>query len=480
MGEPAPIPFAAGEASGLSELSGAMPALYNCLPDPAGALRLRPGIQAASGNFEPFPSAPAASPVIGMYAWRLWILFVLENRSVYAWEPAAGNVLNLSYSLAGTGRPIWAYDSERVVFTGGGMPGKWTGVGAASDLAAGQIMPDGSPLAFTHIAYLAQRFLGNDNNNTGTWQWTPPGPGNHASWPVVGPYYQEAEAAPDPLVALYANSNEAFLFGTETTQVYAPDADLVFAPSSSMQVGCAVGGSIIPTDDSFAWLDNNRRLIESNGRGHEVLSSPGMAKTIAELETISDCWGARIQFHVWDLFVWSFPTEETAIYYDRVTKKWGQFRSLDSNGEWTAWLPTSYMYWEAQNKHLVGLSNGTIAELTMDATTDMGQTLRGFARTGFMDLGTFNRKTCQRVDFQLRRDLADGATSTDPQVEYRYRDSLGEWSAPDFLTLGGSYAPVVTKWSKGQFRQRQHEISFSNASDFVLAGATLTYETVES
>lgn len=475
MGDPIAIPFNAGEASGLSSLSGAEEALYNLLPDSAGALHVRPGIRALSG----FDAAPTASPIIGLFPWTQYIIGVLEDRSVVAWD-SGGNVTDLAYDLAGTGRPIFAYDQQRVVFTGGGMPGAWTGVGAAADLAAGEIMPDGSPLAFTHIAYLAQRFLGNDNNNSGTWQWTPPGPGSHASWPVVGPYYQEAEAAPDPLVALYADSNEAFLFGTESTQVYTPDPELVFAVAATQNVGCGAAYSVINTDTEFAWLDNDKRLIQSGGRTFDVLSSPGMAKTISRLQTIDDCWGARIKFQTWDLLVWSFPTEETAIVYDRITKKWCQFRSLNANGEWIGWLPTSYVYWSLGKKHLVGLSDGTIGELTMEATTDMGKTLRGFARTGFQDNGTFARKTCQRVDFQLRRDAATGATTTDPRVQYRYRDSLGEWSQPDFLALGGSYTPVVTKWAKGQFRQRQHEIAFDGASDFVLAGATMTVTTEES
>jgi hypothetical protein len=421
--------------------------------------------------------------VIGIYPWRQWVLFVTEDRSLWAWE-APGSILDLAFSLGGTGRPVWTYDQQRVVVTGGGMPAKWEGVGAATDLASGEIMPDGSPLALTHIAYINEQFAGNDNNNSGVFQWTRPGPGGHASWPVVGAFYAEAAASADPLVALYANANEVFAFGTESTQVFAPDPSVGFAVAASQAVGCAAPFSVINTDTAFAWLDNDKRLIESAGREFKVLSSPVMAKDIANLAVISDCWGARIKFETWDLLVWSFPTEKRSIYFDRISSKWGEFRSTDADGEWIAWLPQSYVYTgtfaPAKNKHLVGLSDGTIGELTMSATTDMGLTLRGISRTGFLDGGSLNRKTCQRVDFQLRRDQAVGSTTTDPRVEYRYRDALGTWSQSDFLALGGSYQPVVTKWAKGQFRQRQHEISFTNASDFVLAGATMSTTTEES
>lgn len=414
-----------------------------------------------------------------MFAWRQYVLFMYEDRSLWAMT-APNSFLDLGFSLGGTGRPIWAYDQQRVVVTGGGAPVKWEGVGAATLLAPGAIMPDGSPLALTHIAYLASRLIGSDNNNSGQWQWTPTLPGNHSSWPVVGPYYAEAEASPDPLVALCSNGNEAFVFGTESTQVFVPDPSLGFAVAASQAVGCSAAYSVINTDTDFAWLDNDRRLTQSNGRDFKVLSSPGMAKDIANLATISDCWGARIKFQTWDLLAWSFPTEKRTIYYERVTQKFGEFRSTNANGEWIAWMPQSYLYWQDRNLHLVGLADGTIGELTMEASTDMGNTLRGFARTGFMDCGSYNRKHCQRVDFQLRRDQAVGTTPTDARMEYRYRDDLGGWSIPDEIPLGGSYQPVVTKWAKGLFRQRQHEISFTNVSNFTLTGASMAVTTLES
>ncbi|RPJ19492.1 MAG: hypothetical protein EHM35_20590, partial [Planctomycetaceae bacterium] len=362
-----PILFSQGQSSGLSDLSGASPAQVNVLPDALGALHCRPGI----GAWGEFGAAPVNSPVIGVYPWRQWLLFVTEDRSIWAWQ-APGSILDLGFSLGGTGRPIWAYDQTRVVVTGGGAPVQWQGVGPATELAPGAVLPSGAPLALTHIAYLAQRFVGNANDNSGLLVWTPPGPGSHTSWPIVGPYFAEAEASPDPVVALYANANEFYAFGTETTQVYVPDPSLAFAVAASEQVGCSAAYSVINTDEDFAWLDNDYRLIQSNGRGFKVLSSPGMAKDISNLAVVSDCWGARIKFQTWDLLVWSFPTEKRSIYFDRETQKWGEFRSTNANGEWIGWLPTSYFFWSERKLHLVGLSDGTIGELTMEATTDKG------------------------------------------------------------------------------------------------------------
>lgn len=474
--QPTPIVFSAGQASGLSELSGASPMMRNVLPDALNALHVRPGIR----TWDDFTTAPHTGSIIGLYVWRTFLILVYEDRSLWAMT-APNSFQNLNYSLAGTGRPIWSYDQTRVVVTGGGKPAQWQGAGDAVDLAPGQTSPSGAPLTLTHIAYSAQRFIGNVNDASGILQWTAPGQGNHTTWPIVGPYFAEAEASPDPLLATWANVNEVFAFGTGTTQIYVPDPAIAFSVASSLQVGTIAAYSVVLLEDgTFAWLDDNHRLVLSGGRDVQVISEPGMSTTIRELGTVDDCWGCNIMIGTWDLCVWTFPTAKRTLYFDRTTKRWGEFNSLDDNGEWITWLPTSYMFWPEKNLHLVGLADGTIGELTFDASTDKGKTLRGLARTGFMDVGSYNRKTCKRVDFQLRRDAATGITPADPRVEYRYRDSLGEWSPPDYLALGGSYQPVVTKWAKGQFRQRQHEIAFNNASDFVLAGASMTLETMES
>lgn len=479
--EEQPIPFAQGQASGLDELSGMQPMLINLLPDAAGALHARPGIQAWSD----FGSAPVASPVIGMFAWRQWLLFVTKDRNIWAWQ-SSGSVIALSSSsdattqLDGSNLPIWTYDSTRVVVSGGGAPQQWQGSGSSSRLAPGAISPSGSLLTLTHIAYSAQRFIGNLNDNSGYLQWTDPGPGNHTSWPPSGVHFAEAEASPDPVVALYANTNEVYAFGTETLQVYLPDPTLAFVTGASVQIGCSAPYSVINTDADFAWLDDDRRFTESGGRQFKVLSSPGMAGDVSKLGTISDCWGTRIKFQSWDLLVWCFPTEKRAIYYDRITQKWGEFRSLNAAGEWIAWLPQSYFFWSDKNLHLVGMSDGTIAQLSASASTDLGSTIRGQSRTGFQDRGTFSRKQCQRVALQVRRDASVTTTGTDPRVEYRYRDDLGQWSPVRTAQLGGTYQPVQPFWSLGMYRQREHEITLSNAAGFVLAGATESFEAVES
>lgn len=483
MSQTQPIPFQAGQASGLSELSGAQPLLRNFIPDAAGALRVRPGIDV----WPDFPAViPNASPVIGMFIWRQYLLYVCADRTIWAWI-AAGLVIPLSDTTAatkldGSGQPIWTYDAERVVVTGGGAPQQWQGVGLSSRLAPAATLPSGAPLALTHIAYSAQRFIGNANDNSGYLVWTPPGPGSHSTWPVVGPYFAEAEGSPDPTLATWANTNEVFAFGANTTQVYVPDPSIAFSITATIQCGLGAQYSVVGLKEgSFAWLDDNRRLVLSGGRDVEVISSPQMARDISSFETVSDCWAANIIMGEFDLILWVFPTEKRGIYFDRVTKKFGEWDSNDANGNSIGFIATSYVYWNDRNMHFVGLSDGRIAVLSESARRDIGTQIQAVARTGFIDRGVFNRKSSDRVQLQFKRGTTQPGDAA-AVVEYRYRDDFGAFRPPFRRTLGtaGEYAAIEDFWSLGVYRQREHEVRFSDAGDFILAGATETFSIGDS
>jgi hypothetical protein len=432
----ASIPFNMGLASGLSELSGMTPIQTNLLVDAAGALRLRPTI----GVWADFPTtSPTSAAIIGIYQWRQFVLFVDAHRCIWAWSRSGGIVAISnpfvstsppdSTQLDGTGRPIWTYDSQRVVVTGGGQPQQWLGVGLSSRLVASGTAPSGNAITFTHIGYADQRLIGNLNDNTGIFQWSPQGVANHTTWPLTaasGGGFAEAEAAPDPVVALYVNTNEVFVFGTQTLQVYIPDAATEFTPATSVQVGCIAPYSVIDTDGNFAWLDDRMRLVDSGGRNFTALSSPMMATDIASFTTVSDCWGARMRMGSFDLLVWTFPTVGRALVYDRVTKKWAQFQGTDATtGQFVGWNVNCYAYLPDLNLHLVGKSDGTIGTLAFENTSAAPQA-----------------------------------------VTLRYRDGVGDWHpAVSLSTTSPTAEPVVqSPWAIGMYRQREWEVSWTASS----------------
>lgn len=464
------IVFCDGQSS-LEELSGAQPIQWNLLKDAGGAIRQRPGLR----TWTDFATVvPNASPVIGMFSWRTFLIYVCEDRTIWAWY-GPGDVRALSDATAvtqldGSLRPIFAYDYQRVVITGGGAPQKWEGAGLSARLG-------GSPPTSTHIAYAAQRLVVALYNNTGVIQWTPPGVGNHEVWTTAGLNsggFAEAEAAADPALAMYANSNEVMVFGTETTQAFVPDPSVDFSVAATIDVGCSARFSIIPTDGDFNWLDDIRRVVTSAGRDVQVLSSPDMAKSLAELGTVDDCWGFRARIGSFDLLVFVFPTEGRTLIYDRDMKKWSEWKGWNGK-EWGAWAGQSYYYWPEQNVHLVGLADGTIVEMSFEAFQDVTASIKAISRTGFS--GDGDRSLCQRVSMTMRR---GNATSPAPAVELRYRDDLGSFHTAVNYPLGPDYTPQRQEWALGMFRDRQWELAFENNAEFVLTRAVARLEKADT
>lgn len=469
------IDFGAGQSS-LEELSGAAPRMWNLLSDAASAVRQRPGLRTWTDSSA---SVPNASPVLGMFAWREFLLYVCADRTIWAWY-GPGDIRALSSTdvttrLDGSLRPVFAYDFERVVITGGGAPQKWEGEGLTARLG-------GSPPAATHIGYSAQRFIVCQYNNTGVLQWTPPGVGNHEVWTTAGVNsggFAEAEAAADPVLALAVNTNEVFAFGTETTQVFIPDATDGFVVASTLSVGSGARFSVIDTDDSYVWVDERHRIVSSSGRDFQVLSSPNMAKSIAELSLVSDCWGFRARIGSFDLVVWQFPTAGRTLCYDRTSGKWSEWKGWTGR-EWSAWIGQSYYYWAARNVHLVGLATGEIVEMSFGAYADMGLGIKAVSRTGFSNAGSGRRKLAQRVQVQLKRgETLPGYVA--PTMELRYRDDLGAFQSAVNYSLGAAdYAPTIVQYGLGMYRERQYEVIFQNNAEFVLTEVRETSEMGDS
>jgi hypothetical protein len=141
----------------------------------------------------------------------------------------------------------------------------------------------------------------------------------------------------------------------------------------------------------------------------------------------------------------------------------------------------SYAYWAEKDLHLVGLSDGTIALLSLDATTELGETPVGVSQTGFDNAGTLVRKLCQRLQVQMKRGETLQGAATVPVVELAYRDDMGSFRPALQLSLGaGDYQPTVEKWGLGMYKQRQWRLTYSGTAEFMLAKAIATLEMAES
>jgi hypothetical protein len=470
MPTPTPIPILSGAQSALDPLAGAALQYINAMPGPDG-VATRPCIT----PWSLFPaSAPSKSPVVSITPFGNFVIYVTDDgagtRMVYALDAVNRNVVSLddettATRIAGTYRPKTTTSRGFVFVSGGQQASRVSSALIASKFPTAPLAKD--------IATLSQYVLIAADDDSGLIYWNLPGDSQVDSWDTVF-RFAEAEARPDKLIAIQASARELFAFGSQTTQVFAPDPNSYFAPVATMDLGCAARASIVNNDVIMSWLDSFGRIVQSDGRGlseQGIISDRGLASTIKGLSTISDCWAYREVIGNSDCLVYTFPTVGRTFAYDQRSPGAWHERLGWANGNWTAYPVTSYAWWPERQAHLVGLANGTIATLTDTGSTDMGEPVRCKIRAGFIRAAAGVREP-QSVRLVLRRGEADSATRA---VSLEWRDDLGPFGAPITSLLHtsttGSKADAIEKIRPvgPPYEERQYQFSWDGRASIVAA-----------
>ncbi len=501
----APIPFVPDQASGLDVLRGASPVAMNVIIDANGTVSRRPGIAATTiGPPEGLPNT-----VIGLHSTATGKNFaitavVLPGIGVVR-RLVTGAQIPLGGGLGKT-RPIIAETEAMLVIAQSLTPLKllFDTLGVSALL--------GGPPSGSHVITNSSRLLLNDAIGDKTRVFfSGPATGTsiigHETWndPLVSGSFL-AEGRTDPVVAITENSNEVWVFGTTSLQTFQTDATLVYVSQATMEYGCATPFGIIKRDQEFAWLDDKRRFIRSDGRDAEPFSQP-IQQTLEELDRVDDCFGYRVVTGPVDAYVWSFPTDGRSLVYQQ-GGGWSTWMSYDDTlANWIPLVISAHTFILNSNDNLVGLTDGRLGILRNGENTDLGARIPAYIETGFIDRGTDNRKHCISVKIALRRgntpavisppeviDYAgpecqtptgpadDVSEAEEPFGTFTYRDDEGAFRTAFQISLGKSGDRTIVRdiRSLGVYRRRQWRFTFHGKSDFVLAGVTEEYLVLEN
>lgn len=462
-----------GEASGFDELAGANPYFTNALIDKAGVIRARPGIAAIAG----FPAAPPSTrPVTMMAAFGENLIYATDDGQLFAWTDdgvvAALSTFGGNAVLDASMRPMAANrGSSILVVAAGGAPQK-----VSSGLVSDRL--GGGPPNFGAVVIIARRIVG-FLPGSGLIYWSGVLDIDYELWDV-GIEFREAEAKGDNLVTLSAAARQLYAFGEETVESYAPDDIATFSPVAAIECGTGAARSVFRWHNDHCWLDDRRQFIKSDCHtfNADSIISGDVQKTLENMSVLYDCWGFRMKKHQHDCLAWVFPTEGRVFVYDPASETWGQWYGWTA-GRLGPWAPTSFYYWRERGVHLVGLANGTIAELTFSTYTDLGAPIAWRARSGFNDRGTSTKKAPLMAHMQFQR---GAATSDESAVEVTWRDDTGPFVAPLRLPLGtaGETQPTVEITPCGApYAQRQWEISSTAEDAIAMTAARETYDLLE-
>lgn len=463
------IPFGNTQASGHETLGGAKPLAMNVFVDATGTVRRRPGIAT-------YATAPAtaldAGGIIGLHATVGGRLFAVGAtgsgarlaRPIYA---VSGGGHTEVGRLPGTQRSIMAETELNGIFAGGA---EIIRTGLAS-LTSADLSAD-APLAH-HVIGNSLRLLADDYTSSASLiRYSSIASGNtdysgHESW-VVGVSDSgafTAEARNDPVVALHENTNEVFAFGSTTLQIFTPDPTTVYAPAAAREFGCSAPYSIVKFDASFAWLDEKRRFVMSDGRSSEVISD-AIQNDIDGMTDSSDCFGYRVLDGPLDAMVWTFPTDGRTFVYQKGSG-WGQWAAR-IDGNWARFPVNAHVLRNDTDENVVGTTDGKVCELSLGAEDDLGTAIHAYTQSGFLDRKTSRLKRVLHLRVTLQRGTPSGADS--PVAWIRFRDRPGAWqqSLPIRPPATDDKEIVVAFHQLGTYRAREWLFEWSGTENLRL------------
>lgn len=485
------IPFGASLGSGLDPLTGAAPSVINVVVDEGGVVRRRPGIRASSLAVDTAVDTEITA-VHATLGGRVYAAGAVTSgtRTLYRVSDSSTAALgtNTYAKLVGTAHPTVTETDSLLVWCAGDEPQKIVLASDASSRLQGTA--GRNPPKATSMAYANGRLLGNDVGNpayvffSGLSLGTDYG--GHEIWSVgaldatygVSGVYPIA-AKPDDVAAVHENTNEVFFFGESSLQVIpavsVAERDATW--SAQHEYGCGARYSIIKVDEKFAYLDQYRRFVLTDGRGVKDITG-NIAKTLDDISTWDDCFGYRVQEREYDLLVWTFPTDGRTFVFNMSGNHWSQWHGRAS-GNWARFKVNAHSVHLPTSQNLVGTTDGYVAELSAAATTDLGDDIVAHIETGFRNHGTTAKKWCRSVRFSFKRGATTG--TTEPVAWLQWADEPGRWCEPRALSLGvaGESNPVVKLYSLGTYRQRAWRFIFSGSEELALVRADEEFENSE-
>lgn len=486
MGQPRQqkiIPFVNDQKSGLSDLNGASPAAINVIVK-GGSLKRRPGIGAFSGATS---AVVNSSGITGLHTTLGGTLYAIggasPGRAIY--KVTAGGSTSISTAsetdLRGTGRPVFAETQPILAIAAGDRVQKiLLSSSVSSPLATA---PKGK-----FVVYISKRLLLIDPDIAGQVDYSQAQVGgalfsSYEDWTQVADHggFFNAQAKADPVVSMAENTNEVFVFGTTSLQVFTPqDSDPVFPflPSTTREVGCSAPYSVVRNDQQFAWLDNLRRFVVSDGRSFTPISD-GIQQELNDMSRVDDCFGYRFIEGSVDAVVWCFPTDGRTLSYQNGFG-WSEWMLWDSvSNNFTQYPVTAHHIDPNSGRNVVGTGDGHIYELSNRQLSDAGSAIRASVTTGFIDRDTDSRKQCHAIRLSIRRGQTTGS---EPVALLSWRDDLGPFGPPIEVGFGepGDLETVVEFRGNGVYRRRQWKFVFTGSDDLELASASEEFEVLNS
>jgi len=300
--------------------------------------------------------------------------------------------------------------------------------------------------------------------------------------------FASAEGSPDGLVSLIIDHREAWLFGTNSVEVWY-DAGNAGFPLTRIQgayneIGCVAAYSVAKLDNGVFWLGGDARgegiVYRTNGYTGQRVSTHAVEWQIQQYGDISDAIGYTYQQDGHAFYVLIFPSAGATWVYDVATENWHE-RAAWVNGEYTRHRSNCQMAFN--HEVIVGdYNDGRVYAFDLENYSDDDQPQRWLRswRALPQDQNTLVR-TAQH-SLQLDAETGVGLNSGQgdiPEAMLRWSDDGGHtWSNEHWSSMGaiGAYG-TRTFWRRlgmtDKLRDRVYEVSGTDPVKIAIVGANL-------
>lgn len=300
--------------------------------------------------------------------------------------------------------------------------------------------------------------------------------------------FASAEGSPDGLVSLIIDHREAWLFGTNSIEVWydAGGADFPLAriQGAFLEIGCSAAYSVAKLDNSVFWLGSDARgngiVYRANGYTGQRISTHALEFAIQSYGDISDAIAYTYQQDGHSFYMIIFPTAGKTWGYDVSTNLWHE-RAGFSNGAFVRHRSNCQVNFN--NEIIVGdYENGNLYAFDLNTYADNSQPQKWVRSWRALPTGQNNLKRTAQHSLQLDCESGVGLESgqgEDSNVLLRWSDDGGHtWSNYHERTLGrsGEYGKRVIWRRLGmttKLRDRVYEISGTDPVKIAIMGAEL-------
>lgn len=295
---------------------------------------------------------------------------------------------------------------------------------------------------------------------------------------------------PDPIQGVIVMHREAWLIGTETTEVWydAGNANFSFAelPGVFIEHGCCAKYSIAKQDLNTYWLSQDRQgrcmVFTGNQYAAKRISTHAIEQQIQQYPDPTDAIGFTYQQLGHTFYVLTFPSGNATWVYDAAEGLWHERTWTDGNGVEQRIRASSCA--SAYGSIVVGdRETGALYSWDLSAFTDNTSPI--VRRRGFPleEIGS-QRVTWSRLVLDMDvGEIVNTLKSNEPMISLRYSDDRGKtWGNARTYGLGstGEYNRSILFTQLGQSRYRTFEVFWDVPAFTAFNGGDAWFEVCET